>query len=74
MATKDAKTITQRMLTSVGVYHQAIGEREGFPQKSGPTSFRIRKTPLIADRVVGHARNPCCQDVVNAGAAVEPIR
>lgn len=75
MATKDAKAITQRMPASFGVYHQTIGERESFPQKPGPTSFWVWKTPFVPDRVVGHAATPYCQDVVTAdGGASKPIR
>ena len=54
MATKDARTKTYRMLATVGVFHQAIRVIEGVPQMPGQTSFRIWKTPLIADCVVSH--------------------
>jgi hypothetical protein len=75
MATKDTRTKTYRILAAVGVFHHAIREIERVPQMPSQTSFRIWKTPLVADRVVGHAPNPCCQDAVNAGGvAVEPIR
>ena len=52
----DAKDVTAepyRMLATVGIFHQAIREIEGLPEILGPTYFRIGKTPLIADRVVG---------------------
>src|ERR1039458_4096749 len=54
MATKDTITKRYRMLTTVGVFHQAIGEIESFPQMPSQTPFRVWKLPLIADRVVRH--------------------
>ena len=57
MVTRDAGSKTYRIRATVGVFHQAFRESQGLPQIPGPTSFRTRKTPLIADRVVGHAWN-----------------
>ena len=44
-----------RILATVGVFHQAIREIESVPQMSGQTFFRVWKTPVIADHVLGHA-------------------
>ncbi len=51
---EDAKTKTCRKRATVGIFDQAIREIESLHQKSSPTYFRIWKTPLIPDRVVGH--------------------
>jgi hypothetical protein len=56
MATNDARAKGDRILATFGVFHQTFPEIERLPQIPGPTFFRIRKTPLIADRVVGHDR------------------
>ena len=55
MAAEDAIAKTYCMLAIDGGFHQAIRKLERLPQVHSPTFFRIRKTPLIADRVVGHA-------------------
>ncbi len=54
MATNHAGTKTDRVLAGVGVFHQALRD-SGWHHIPGPTYLRIRETPLIADRVVGHA-------------------
>src|ERR1017187_10490384 len=54
MVARDAGTEMNGKLTIVGVFHQAFRETERFPQKPSLAFLRIRKTPLIADRVVGH--------------------
>lgn len=54
MVTRDAGSKTHRIRATVGVFHQAFRETQGLPQIPGPTVFWTRKTPLIADRVVGH--------------------
>jgi hypothetical protein len=56
MTTIDTRSITYRILASVGAFHQAIREIEGFSQMPGQTSLRIWKAPLIAECVVGHDR------------------
>lgn len=56
MLTIDAISRAFRILASVGVFHQAMREPESIYPIPRPTSFRIWKTPLIADCVVGHGR------------------
>ena len=53
--TIDDRTKTSRKLATLGVFHQTIGEIEDLSQIPRPTFFRIWITPLIADRVIGHA-------------------
>ena len=54
MDAKEAIAEPYRMLATVGVFHLAIGEGETASPKLSPTSFRIRKTPLITDRFISH--------------------
>jgi len=54
MATNHAGTKTDRILASVGVFHEAL-RNFGWHHIPGPTYLRIGETPLIADRVVCHA-------------------
>jgi hypothetical protein len=54
MATNHAGTKPYRVLANVGVFHQALRDF-GWHHIPGPTYLRVRETPLIADRVVGHA-------------------
>jgi hypothetical protein len=55
MVAKDARAKMYCKLATFGVFHQAFREIERLLQMTSPTFFRIRKMPLIADRVVGHA-------------------
>src|ERR1017187_6722374 len=54
MATKDAGIKPNRMLASVGFFHQTLQKIGRSLQIPSPTYFRIWKTPLFADRFVGH--------------------
>jgi len=54
MFTIDARSRTFRILASVGVFHEALRETESIYQIPRPANFRIGKTPLLANRVVGH--------------------
>jgi hypothetical protein len=51
----DAVRVTPGVLATVGVFHEAIGEREVLTQIAGATQSWIRKTPLRADRCFDHA-------------------
>jgi hypothetical protein len=56
MAANDAATKTYRIHASFGVFRQAFREIESLPQIPRPTFFRIWKTLLIANVVVGLPR------------------
>jgi hypothetical protein len=55
MVTKDARIKTSCILAILVVFHEANRRTKRVLQMLSPTYFRIWKTPLIADRVVGHA-------------------
>src|ERR1039457_6361061 len=54
MATKDAGIKPNRILASVGFFHQTLQKIGRSLPIPSPTYFRIWKTPLIADCFVGH--------------------
>jgi hypothetical protein len=74
MVAIDAETKTYRKLATVRFFHQAFREIESFPQIPSPTFFRIRKTPLIPDRVVGHAPRSSIPPMANRAVFCRTIR
>src|ERR1017187_729963 len=65
MATKDAGIKPNRILASVGFFHQTLQKIGRSLPIPSPTYFRIWKTPLIADRFVGH--DPPCPAATSEG-------
>jgi hypothetical protein len=57
MVTIDAHPKTYPILTTIEVLDEAIGEGERLPQIPGPTIFRIGKTRLVAEGIVGHGES-----------------
>jgi hypothetical protein len=57
MVTIDASTDTSRIYAADRILHQTSRELDRLPQKFRPTYFRIWKTVLLADRVLGRPRH-----------------
>jgi hypothetical protein len=54
MVAKDGRSGIEGKPTSLWVFHEAFHEVDRQPPVHRPTYFRIRQTPLIADRGFGH--------------------
>lgn len=74
MVTIDAGTYTSRIYAHYRLCHQAGRKIDGLTQKLRPTCFRIGKTLLTTDVVVGHALEIRNQPIRNnASLSINPV-